>query len=68
MLYLLIGCSLVSGIGTEERSEGRSGGSGVGTPENTGPLRCPIAETGNEGTHTHTSKQPLKRNTDIHNN
>lgn len=52
-LYLLIGCYLVaSGISAEERSEGRSGGCGVGSAENTGPVRCPAAESGYEGTHT----------------
>ncbi len=61
-----MGCSPVaSGIGAEERSEGRPGGCGVGSAENAGPVRCPAAETGYEGKHTQIQTVSLKKNTDI---
>lgn len=39
-----------SGVSFEERFERRSGGCGAGSAENTGPVWCPAAETGYEGT------------------
>lgn len=42
---------VASGISTKERPEGRSGGCGVGTVENTSSVWCPAAQTGYEGTN-----------------
>lgn len=50
----LVWLSLVaSGLCAEKCSEGRSGGCGARSAENTSPVRCQSAKTGNEGTDTH---------------